>query len=68
MIGDHDVSQLATAELERAKRDLHTNLGLITQGSLRMRRSRLTCGQSTPSLPNVPSTRMPMEVQPWPGP
>jgi hypothetical protein len=33
MIRDHDVSQLTTAELERAKRDLHTNLGLIAQGS-----------------------------------
>ena len=33
MIRDHDVSQLTTAELERAKRDLHTNLGLITPGS-----------------------------------
>jgi hypothetical protein len=33
MIRDHDVSQLTTAELERARRDLHANLGLITQGS-----------------------------------
>jgi hypothetical protein len=33
MIRDHDVSRLTTAELERAKRDLRTNLGLITQGS-----------------------------------
>jgi hypothetical protein len=33
MIRDHHVSQLTTAELERAKRDLHTNLGLITPGS-----------------------------------
>jgi hypothetical protein len=33
VIRDHDVSQLTTAELERAKRDLHTNLGLITPGS-----------------------------------
>ena len=33
MIRDHDVRQLTTAELERAKRDLHTNLGLITPDS-----------------------------------
>jgi hypothetical protein len=33
MIRDHDVSRLSTAELERAKRDLHANLGLITPGS-----------------------------------
>jgi hypothetical protein len=30
MIRDHDVSQLTTAELELTKRDLRTNLGLIT--------------------------------------
>jgi hypothetical protein len=29
MIRDRDVSRLTTAELDRAKRDLHTNLGLI---------------------------------------
>jgi hypothetical protein len=33
MIRDHDASQLTTAGLERAKRDLHTNLGLTTHGS-----------------------------------
>jgi hypothetical protein len=33
MTRDHDVSQLTTAELERARRDLHANLGLIAQGS-----------------------------------
>jgi hypothetical protein len=33
VIRDHDVRQLTTAELERAKRDLHTNLGLITPDS-----------------------------------
>ena len=33
MTRDHDVSQLTTAELERARRALHANLGLITQGS-----------------------------------
>ena len=33
MIRDHDVRQLTTAELERTKRDLHTNLGLITPDS-----------------------------------
>jgi hypothetical protein len=29
----HDVRQLTTAELERTKRDLHTNLGLISPDS-----------------------------------
>ena len=33
MIRDHDVRQLTTAELERTKRDLHTNLGLIAPDS-----------------------------------
>jgi hypothetical protein len=33
MIRYHDVRQLTTAELERTKRDLHANLGLITPHS-----------------------------------
>jgi len=33
MIRYHDVRQLTTAELERVKRDLHANLGLITPDS-----------------------------------
>ena len=33
MIRHHDVRQLSTAELERTKRDLHANLGLITPDS-----------------------------------
>jgi hypothetical protein len=33
MIRYHDVRQLTTAELERTKRDLRTNLGLITPNS-----------------------------------
>src|ERR1039457_3205455 len=33
MIRDHDVRQLTTAELERTRRDLRTNLGLITPNS-----------------------------------
>ena len=33
MIRHHDVSQLTTAELERAKRELQANLGLITPRS-----------------------------------
>ncbi len=33
MIRHHDVSQLTTAELERAKRELQANLGLITPHS-----------------------------------
>jgi hypothetical protein len=33
MIRDHDVRQLTTAELERTKRDLYANLGLITAHS-----------------------------------
>jgi hypothetical protein len=33
VIRDHDVRQLTTAELERTKRDLHANLGLITPDS-----------------------------------
>ena len=33
MIRYHDVRQLTTAELERAKRELHANLGLIALGS-----------------------------------
>jgi len=33
VIRDHDVSQLTTAELERAKRELQANLGMITSHS-----------------------------------
>jgi hypothetical protein len=33
MIRYHDVRQITTAELERTKRDLHANLGLITPDS-----------------------------------
>ena len=33
MIRCHDVSQLTTAELERAKRELQANLGMITSHS-----------------------------------
>ena len=33
MIRFHDVSQLSTAELERAKRELQANLGMITPHS-----------------------------------
>ena len=33
MIRHHDVTQLTTAELERTKRQLQANLGLITQNS-----------------------------------
>ena len=33
MIRHHDVRRLTTAELERTKRDLHANLGLITPDS-----------------------------------
>jgi hypothetical protein len=33
MIRDHDVKQLTTAELERAKRELRANLGLIALDS-----------------------------------
>ena len=33
MTRDHDVSQLTTAELERAKRELQANLGMITSHS-----------------------------------
>jgi hypothetical protein len=33
MIRSHDVRQLTTAELERAKRDLRTSLALITPHS-----------------------------------
>jgi hypothetical protein len=33
MIRDHDVGQLTTAGLERVKRDLHANLGLIAPDS-----------------------------------
>jgi len=33
MIRDHDVSQLTTAELERTKRELQANLGMITSHS-----------------------------------
>jgi len=33
MIRSHDVGQLTTAELERAKRELQANLGLINPGS-----------------------------------
>ncbi len=33
MIRYHEVKQLTTAELERARRELRANLGLITPGS-----------------------------------
>ena len=33
MIRSHDVRQLTTAELERTKRELQANLGLINPGS-----------------------------------
>jgi hypothetical protein len=33
MIRSHDVKQLTTAELERAKRELQANLGLISPDS-----------------------------------
>jgi len=33
MIRSHDVGQLTTAELERARRELQANLGLINPGS-----------------------------------
>ena len=33
MIRYHDVRQLTTAELERTKRELHANLGLLTPDS-----------------------------------
>ena len=33
MIRSHDVTQLTTAELERAKRELQANLGLLNPGS-----------------------------------
>jgi hypothetical protein len=33
MIRDHGVGQLTSAELERVKRDLHANLGLIAPDS-----------------------------------
>ena len=33
MIRYHDVTPLSTAELERTKRDLHANLGLISPHS-----------------------------------
>ena len=33
MIRSHDVRQLTTAELERAKRELQANLGLLNPGS-----------------------------------
>ena len=33
MIRSHDVGQLTTAELERAKRELQASLGLIKPGS-----------------------------------
>ena len=33
MIRDHDVSQITTAELEHAKRELQANLGMITSQS-----------------------------------
>ena len=33
MIRHHDVKQLTTVELERARRELQANIGLITPGS-----------------------------------
>ena len=54
----HDVEQLTTAELERAKRELQANLGLITPIPLHTCQSGLTCRQSTPNF-NVPVTTGP---------
>jgi hypothetical protein len=51
---DHySVRQLSTAELERTKRDLTANLGLLTPVHLHMCQFSLTCGQSTLSLPRA---------------
>jgi hypothetical protein len=50
---DHDVRQLTTAELELTMRELRANLSLISPDSRRTSRSWLTCGQSTPSWPDV---------------
>lgn len=64
MIRYREVSQLTTAELERAKRELQANLGMITSHSPHTCRSRLRCGQSTANLPNAPRARRPPEAQP----
>jgi hypothetical protein len=62
MIRSHDVGQLTTAELERARRELQASLGLIKSGSPANVRSRLKCEQSTPSLPNVPAGSRPAGI------
>ena len=54
MTRSHDVSQLTTAELELTGRQLRANLALITPAPTHTCRSRRTCRQSTPSLPDEP--------------
>jgi hypothetical protein len=58
---DHDVRQLTTAELELTMRELRANLSLISPDSRRTSRSWLTCGQSTPSWPDVLVTSSPAQ-------
>jgi hypothetical protein len=52
----HNVEQLTKDELERVKRELQANLGLITPVPLRTRQSRLICTQSTQNSLNAKIT------------
>jgi hypothetical protein len=54
MTRPHDVSQLTTAELELARRQLRASLGLITPGSPAHVPIMAHMQASTPSLPDVP--------------
>lgn len=62
MTRPHDVSQLTTAELETARRELRSNLGLITPAPPRTCRSWHTCRPSTPSLPDAPPASSPAKA------
>jgi hypothetical protein len=58
MTRSYDVSQLTAAELELTG----ASFALIASGSPRTCRSSRRCGQSTPSLPDVPVTSSPAQA------
>ena len=64
MIRHHDVSQLTTAELERTKRELQANLGLITPHSPAHMPIQAQIQAIDASLPNAPRARRSPEAQP----
>jgi hypothetical protein len=64
MFRHHDVSQLTTAELERAKRELQANLGLITHIPRTRADPSPDGAKSKRSLRNVLRARISAEAQP----